>query len=153
MKCEICKNDIGNTIVLLPIKKPDGCLDTIACLKCAENSSTYCKKHKRPHLGFADDDTTACILCIEEVVAEKRSQEISIFNTLKEHLPPGEWEDLVEWADLSSSITGNSQATCVLRAITTKALRLNVLVDKIITQILETNSVDVILPKALIYLE
>lgn len=32
MKCEIHKGDIGETIVMLPKKQPDGRLNTMACL-------------------------------------------------------------------------------------------------------------------------
>lgn len=146
MNCELCKKDIGDVIVSLPIKKPDGCLNTMACLECAEESSAYCKKHKRPHLGFADDDTTACMICIEEMIARERSKEAYIFNRLKEALPLEDLKYLLEWADLAASITGNSRLTCILRDIVTKALRRQVSIEEIVKQILQTKSVDVILP-------
>ena len=145
MKCELCGKDIGDIVVSLPLKKVDGSLSTMACLKCAENSSVYCKKHKKPHLGFIDD-TTACIYCIEEMVAENRDKEASIFSNLREHLLTEELNRLLEWAAASSFITGNSQKTCVLRAIATKAKRSNQSIEEVLEKIVEAKSVESILP-------
>ena len=146
MDCELCERAPDDTLVILPIKKADGALITLACLKCAENSSAYCKKHERPHLGFEDDDTTACMFCIEETVDEKRSMEVDIFNTFQHELPTEEFNSLLEWAALSASITGNSEATCILRAIITKALRLNQSIEEVVEKVIKTEAVDFILP-------
>ena len=145
MKCELCGQDIGDSIVSLPLKKADGSLDTIACLKCAEQSSVYCKKHKRPHLGFIDD-TTACTSCIEEMVTENRQKEDNIFNSLRQKLPLEKFERLLKWATASRSFTGNYLRTCILRAIATKAKRSNQSIDKVLKDIIETKSVECILP-------
>lgn len=147
MKCGLCGMDIGDIVVSLPLKKADGSFSTMACLKCAEKSSVYCKKHRKPHLGFIDD-TTACIYCIEEIVTENRHREASIFNNLREHLPTEELNRLLEWSLASSSITGNSQKTCILRAITTKAKRSNKSIEEVLEKIIEAKSVESILPLA-----
>lgn len=145
MKCEICGNNSTPTFVLLPIKQKDGRLDTIACEKCAEHSSAYCKKHKRPHLGFSGDDSTACVMCIEEMIVNKEAQGISIFNTLREKLPPMEFNRLLNWATLSSFATGDSRTVCVLRAIATKALKHKITLDEVLGKVLKARSVDYIL--------
>lgn len=145
MKCEVCGKDIGDIVVSLPLKKADGCLNTLACLECAEKSPAYCKKHRKPHLGFIDD-TTACIYCIEEMVAENRHKETRIFSNLREHLPIEEFNRLLEWSFASSSITGNSQKTCILRAIVTKAKRNNQSIEEVLEKIIETKSIESILP-------
>lgn len=145
MKCGLCGKDIGDFVVSLPLKKADGSLSTMACLECAEKSPVYCKKHRKPHLGFIDD-TTACIYCIEEMVAENRHKEISIFNNLRQELTTEEFERLLEWATIVSSITGNSRKNCILRAIATKAKRSNHSIEEVLEKIIEAKSVESILP-------
>lgn len=147
MRCELCGKDIGDTIVLLPIKKPDGALSSMACLSCAENSSAYCKKHERPHLGFMDNNTTACILCIEEVVAQKENEEVLIFDKILEVLPPEEKKDLLDWTTTIASLKREREATSVLRAVATKALRLKKTVDEMVTQIIRDKSAEFVLPR------
>jgi hypothetical protein len=145
MKCELCGNDIGEIPVSLPLKKADGSISTMACLKCAEKSPAYCKKHERPHLGFFDD-TTACIYCIEEMVTENRKKEVSIANDLRQKLPPKEFMRLLEWANESSFVTGSSGETCILRAIATKAKRSSQSIKEVLEKIIETKSIEYILP-------
>ncbi len=146
MKCELCGDSLADIFVILPIKKPDGCLDTIACYPCAEKSSAYCKKHERPHLGFEDDDTTACVTCIEETVAGNKNREGNIFEALKNSLSQPEFQRLLEMASFSAHITNNSAATCVLRFIATKALRTNLTIDGVLRRIIVDKSVHFIIP-------
>lgn len=77
MKCEMCGGD-PNLIVLLPKRQPDGKLVTLACEGCSIESGMYCQKHERPHTGFTDE-TTACVLCIEDVVKENGERIAGIF--------------------------------------------------------------------------
>lgn len=147
MKCELCGREIGDTIVLLPIKRTDGALSTMACLKCAENSSAYCKKHGRPHLGFMDDNSTACRLCVEELVAQKENEEVFIFNKILEAIPLAEKKRLLEWATSVASIKHEREATSVLRAVVTKALRLKKTVEKMVAQVISEKSIKSILPE------
>lgn len=147
MACEICGRTDSRVEVILPIKQPDGRLETMACLGCAEESSAYCLKHERPHIGFADDKTTACVLCIEETVASKTTEADKIFKALRDNLPQEEATKLELWAKESSFITEDSLAISVLRFLATKALRLKTTVEKIEKQILRAKSVELILPK------
>jgi NAD-dependent SIR2 family protein deacetylase len=146
MTCELCGDPSLQLILVLPLKRPNGNLNTMACLKCAEESSAYCKKHKRIHLGFLDG-TTACPLCTEEMVKERISEKGRIFNTLKQGLPPKEFNDLLEWADFSRAVTGNLRATCVLRSLASKALRTQKSIDEVIKQIISEKSAKSILPE------
>jgi len=146
MKCEICGKDSAEVFVILAIKKPDGCLNTIACLECAEKSPAYCKKHQRPHLGFSEDNTTACALCIEEMVSEKEPEELNIFRRFQKELFPEERHRLLEWADDSATCTGNSKGICTLRAIATKALREKKSFEEIVEKIVDEKSVNCVLP-------
>lgn len=145
MKCGVCGKDIGDIIMLLSIKTEGGHLDTWACLKCAENSSAYCKIHERPHLGFFDG-TTACMSCINEMVLEKQLRYSNIFIRLEEHLSYEEFERLAEWAATVSSMVKDSQLNCILRALVTKAQRSNQSVEEVFDKIVEDKSVKSILP-------
>ena len=132
MKCEICGKDTSNITVLLPKKQEDGKLDTMVCLECARKSGAYCKKHEAPHLGF-EDGTTACKLCIEEVVIQKRNETSGgfaavpetarIFCLLREALPPKEFEEFVDESTLDGRIIGSAIDLTIVRFIATKALR------------------------------
>jgi len=146
MKCENCGEN-SDTFVLLPAKEPDGSLNKIVCYTCALGSSRYCEKHQMPHLGFADDETTACRLCIEETIRENKDKAGKVYFILRTELPREQVADLNDWTDASSSITGNSRTICVLRAVVTKALRLNTSIEKVVKKVIEDQSVDLILPK------
>jgi len=148
MTCELCGDPSLQLILVLPIKRPNGNLSTMACLKCAENSFAYCKKHRRIHRGFLDG-TTACPLCIEEMVKERIFEKRNILNTLKQGLPPEEFNDLLEWANISHVLTGNLRATCVLRSLASNALRTQKSIDEVVKQIISEKSVQLILPEGL----
>lgn len=150
MDCELCRKDIGDVIVLLPIKKPDGRLSILTCLECAKKSSAYCQKHERPHIGFAGDNTTACLICVEEEVGRRKLEADSIFDRIKEVLSQEELEDLSGWVRVSSFITGDSEAVSILRAIATRAARFQISIDEVVEQILKAKSLDIILPRCLI---
>jgi len=147
MKCEKCGGD-SDTFVSLPARKLDGSLNKIVCHGCVLVSSAYCKKHQMPHLGFSDDETTACRICIEEAVAENRGKAEKIYFAIKTELPPEEIDELDDWVQDVSSITGNSTAVCVLRGVATKAFRLGIGIDDVVKKIIETKSVNLILPNA-----
>lgn len=147
MECEICHKDIGETIVSLPIKQLDGRLNILACLKCAEESGVYCRKHEQPHLGFRDDETTACISCIKEMMAAKKNEERVIFDKILEALPIREKRRLSEWAGSVSVLTGECEARCTLRAIATRALRMRITFEEVEAEIMTGKSVKIILPE------
>ncbi len=146
MKCEICGKD-ALKFVLLNIKKPDGCLNTIACLECAKKSPAYCNKHENAHLGF-EDGSTACVGCIEEEVKENEIKGSDIINDLQQKLPKVEFDRLMEWANDVVPLTGNTDITCILRALITRALRIHKEIDEVIIEVIEEKSVNSILPLA-----
>lgn len=147
MNCEICGNERAEVMVILPIKQADGRLNTMACDECAQKSSAYCLKHQTPHLGFADDESTACQRCIEEMVVQRESDGLAIFGDLMINLPAEDWNRLLAWAGQAASITRNTVPTCILRAVVTKALRLKVTIDEVMRQLCQKKSVEMILPK------
>ena len=145
MDCELCGDSEADSLIILSLRQPDGRLNTIACLKCARESPAYCNKHERPHVGF-EDNTTACLMCIEEMVRKHRTEEMSIFHTLEQKLPRREFDLLLEWADVSSSISGDSAATCILRALATKARRTKKSIAEIVEEVTAEQSISSILP-------
>lgn len=147
MECEVCHTTEVSDFIILPIKQPDGRLNTIVCLECAWNSSAYCQKHQNPHLGFLDDESTTCLLCIEEMVEQNRDNAFMILNVLEWHLPNEEFNSLIEWADLSGQIIGCSRVISILRALVTKALRHKMTIREVVEEIIQTKSVEAILPK------
>ncbi len=148
MECEGCERcgDNFEIPVLLPMKEPGEKSYEIICEDCALKSSAFCLKHKEPHLRFIDDGTTACKICIEEMITENKAGAEEIYLMLQTELPLEEIENLNDWAQGASLITGNSITVCILRAVITKALRLNVDMNEVIKRIIKAKSVDLILP-------
>ena len=146
MKCENCGEEDCNEFVLLPGKVGDRNSTGIACIDCAENSSAYCKEHKKPHIGFFDG-STACLTCIEGAVEKKKSEGFNVWKILKEELPKEEILRLIEWAKFSAFISRDIQK-CMIRAVVTKALRSHKEIKDVIREILFKKSVSPILPPA-----
>lgn len=150
MKCEECKGDLS-TPVFLPAKNQDGSLSRIVCEKCALTSTSYCEKHKVPHVGYDSDGTTACAWCIEEMVEENisRAMESRIYTAFHEKLSLDQITKLSNWANEVSYLTKVNKEVCILKAIVTNVLRSNTTVDAIVNRIISTNSVGLIVPKSL----
>jgi len=144
MSCEICGKD-SEEIVILPIKKQDGNLCTLACLECARKSSVYCKKHNRPHMGF-EDGTSACIVCVEEMLVKIKSKKDKVWESFKKELPLIEVLRLLDWAEFSAFCTKDPKEVCILRTIITRALRFNKSPEEILQEIINTQSVSSIVP-------
>jgi len=138
--CEICRKSTV-FINILPIKRPDGSLITLACQNCTERTDAYCKKHERIHLGFGDN-TTACVSCIEGRVNKDGHQIYESFSSAlqESHRRVEIQDDLMDWASLSSLITGDPEETCVARAIVTVSERKNITVEEIIPETLDKGS-------------
>lgn len=85
MHCEICSNESAH-YVLIPKKRPDGCLETIACRGCAEASGLYCVLHGSPHVGFTDG-THVCLRCVDDDVASHLGSVPAIVHAIGESFP------------------------------------------------------------------
>lgn len=146
LNCELCGDKDPNPLIILSKKQPNGALQTLACEECAEKSDIYCKVHKRPHLGFVDD-TTACIVCVEETVrehfagAEETMRKILALLDNEE-----EKEELFGLIEPLSILTRTTQAGCVLRFVVTRALRLRLTIDAVIEEVMRTRSIRTLLP-------
>ena len=136
MLCEICSGEM-ELVVLLPLKQDNGNIETMACLKCAEASGTYCEVHEVPHLGF-HDETTACRRCIEEMVAENQFRVSSLVTALLGIAGKVEYVRLVEAAIDSSYVTGSVEEISVLYFLATKAARMRVTLDSVM-ELIETS--------------
>lgn len=142
--CEIC-GDPADVINLLPIKQPDGKLDTLACTSCAQESGVFCNIHQRPHLGFADG-TTACKVCIDDQVEADTPEIASNFFREIDESPHKKkvLKELKEWSEALEAF-GLPYETNVTRAVVTVALRLKKTTEEIIKQVCEEGP-EVILP-------
>ena len=136
-KCEICGGlYIGGIYVVLAKKQPNGKYNTIVCLRCAKKSGLYCKKHKRPYVGF-EDGTFACIDCIE-VKAEKWAEKISKMLSKVIQLSPHKdhiLDSLRRYSRFNKMLLGSSYKVNVARAIVTYALRKRKNIKRIIREL------------------
>jgi len=130
--CEICGRRTEKFIIL-PIKQPNGDLDTLSCAECATKSSAYCSIHQAIHLGYPDG-TTACPACIEEIVASEGAV-IGSRVLRNADLADEYWQQLLEWARDVQEITRETGIRVVSRAITSYALRFNLSTDQVIKMV------------------
>lgn len=147
MCCEICGTEDREVFVVLPLHQPDGKLDTIVCLACAEKSRHYCLKHQRPHLGFADG-TTACLVCIEERTIEEGEKIADALLSFIQNNPSllG-LSELYRWGEITSLLSNTPEKLCYARAVLTRALRLGKTPDEIIREVEGLGSVEMFLPQ------
>ena len=138
MLCEICRRD-PQFLMLLPLPQSDGNLCTFACEACAQKSSAYCTLHQTIHQGFIDE-TTACLICIQQEVSDQSLRSEAVCKKLQLLLSPEWWEVLVEAADLSAEITGTDRGICIIRFIATKAMRVHEVFDATYERILKAKS-------------
>ncbi len=122
MRCELRDHE-ADTLAILPIPKPDGSLITMACLEHARESDYFCLTHDVPHTGFGAGGHT-CLRCIDENVRELAYKATFYSRQLERGLTFQEFQRLSEWAELTSQITGDPPAVCILRATLTTAARL-----------------------------
>lgn len=150
-------------IVLLPKRQPDGKLVTFACEDCSVKSGMYCKKHERPHIGF-EDETTACMLCIEDIVRKNGERIAEIFAATISQLDkaPEIQRDIRNWLNKTNSmLSGVSLAELPLavrflktphalniaRAVVTYSQRTKITPEEVIGRVAK-EGVGVILPRS-----
>jgi len=143
----LCAKCLRNTddLVLLPVKQKDGALGSIHCHDCAVKSPYYCVKHDTPHIGFEGDNSTVCLICVEEEVQQRKKDAPELYERLKRELPTEVFEEIDEDAALAGEITKNSKAVCVLRFIIVKARRRGISVEEVADEIIREKSAYVIL--------
>lgn len=144
MKCEICGKKPPLYIMLLPIRKDDGDLETMACEECGRKSTAFCLKHNAIHQGF-DDGSTACIKCINKMVETNTGSALDTKKKIFMSLHPDEQSRLRQAADMSSSFTGDTIEISVVRFIASKAKRSLQPFERVVNEILQSGSVDCIL--------
>ena len=147
MRCKFCGID-PNPIVLVPNieKKKDGMIEIFSCLDCAIRNGIYCEKHQSPHTGFTGDNSTACLRCIEDEVQKKKEVAEEVYGQICGALHQKELDELQEFAENSSVITGDDESISVFRFVMTTAHRLKMPWDQVVVQILEQRSTALILP-------
>jgi len=108
------------------------------------DNKNYCQKHDQSHFVFKDD-TTACLLCINETVEEKEKDETTIFYKILATIPKKEQRLLSKWAGSIYVLTGEWEPRIFLKEVVAKAYRLKKTVDEMLEQIVKEESVRLIL--------
>ncbi len=144
MRCEMCGKE-SDHFVMLPIKQSDGRYNTIACFSCAQQSKVYCRKHDMPHLGFYDG-TTACRICIEQLVNLKKDDASRILSEIQKSLSPEDFDNLMGWWAETSNITRDTFEVFILRLVVMKALRSKEELEDVLQTIQNERNAAAILP-------
>lgn len=144
MRCEICGEEI-DTIVILPIRKKDGALCTLACVKCSIASGKYCVKHDMPHIGY-DDGTSACRLCVSERISKRAGSADEILKKIGSVLSGTRLEDLNDWLSAVAPLRGG-RAMALVADIALMAERTGMEEEEIIENIILKGSAAEILPE------
>lgn len=126
-ECQVCGED-PDILVLLPEARGNKAI--LGCIACAIELGLYCERHNGPHTGF-EDGLSACLKCIEELSAKDEEVCRELLQRLRAELSDDEREDLDEWLETVTFVTGNSSARCFMRALAGKALRLGLPVEVI----------------------
>gem|GEM_PF-6441186 len=144
MDCEICERQT-DTLVILPIRRKNGALQTLACEECSRASGRYCLSHDMAHGGY-EDDTSLCHKCLFEMIAEERVNESEYFRTVTSNLAGEKLEDLNDWLDAVEYLT-KSRAEALLRALAIRALRDKTDIGSVVRKIVADKTAYSILPE------
>lgn len=147
--CELCSIE-ADIINILPITQPDGKLDTMACTGCSETSKVYCLEHRRPHIGF-DDNTSACVECIETELDENAEDIYESFVSKMSSDKKNKVALLVvhRWAMKSSDVRGEEIEKALARSIVTVSKRFNIEPNEVIKKTADKGA-SVLLPAQII---
>jgi len=147
MHCKFCGTDPDPIILVPNIEKgKDEMIEIFSCLDCAIKNEIYCEKHQSPHTGFTGDNSTACLRCIEEDIQAKKEEAEEVYARICGVLSQEELDELQEFAEDSSVITGDDESVSVFRFVMTTAHRLKLPWNQVVVQILERRSAALILP-------
>lgn len=133
MQCQApgCKDPDQDLLYNVPGRQFDGALSATTCRDCGVRLGIICETHNFPHLGF-DDDTTACIKCVQEIIEECTISQIqNTWRTLQEKIPKSAWNDLHE-----DNYFAVSDPLMLLHCIATRAMRNKTTIDVIVKQII-----------------
>ena len=145
MNCEICGCD-ADIYNILPISRPDGKLDTIACTPCAIKSGAFCEKHQQIHTGFKDG-ATACLKCIVELKEAKMKDCPRLLRILKKKLPKKEYTHLFSEAEKLSRIIMQESEDVIMGWLATKAYISKAGIDAVVSDIIKARSARSVMPE------
>ena len=136
--CETCEKPV-DIINIIPQRRPDGSLITLACTPCSIETGMFCTKHMRPHIGFEDGQTSACLFCIEEKVKLDGEEIVSTFQNGVEKSDKrlAILEVVNDYVERTMQITGDTRNFCIARAIVTAAKRFRKTPNKILSETFE----------------
>jgi hypothetical protein len=136
MDCQKCGKHEPQHIMLLPVQNPGDSPGWLVCEECGRKSGAFCEKHNSIHQGFIDG-TTACLRCIEEMVASRANDAEGIREKIWEFLSKPDRDVLDDAAEVAAEIMGCSESMAVLRFVASKALRTHQTVDDVAYQVTE----------------
>lgn len=117
-ECGLCGQEASLWIVNPDIRSEQ----VLICVVCGIKNGVYCEGHDIPHQGFADG-STACLKCIDREVRLNSDRRIAVTQFIESCLPPEEFADLREVAELAASISGPDLETALLCFAVTKSQR------------------------------
>jgi len=141
--CKECGRD-SYVIVIVPCGKGSGPYVMELCMKCAIRSGKYCVSHEVAHIGYSDG-TTACIICVHDIVAEKMSSADGYLERITDNIDGDDLESLDDWLDMVGPIYGG-RPRALLSALAARSLRTGVTVDEVTERIISARSAAEILP-------
>lgn len=139
-ECRVCGED-PDVLVLLPEARGNTAI--FSCIACAIKLGLYCTRHNSPHIGF-EDGLSACLTCIEELSAKDEQVCRELLQRLRGDLTEGERDELDDWLEVVTAVTGDSDARCFMRALAGKALRLGVPTEAIEARVRREKSIRLI---------
>jgi hypothetical protein len=145
MGCENCKNGSGQVYSIIE-KTPGGLRTKFVSREVALASGAYCEKHDIPHTIFDWGEKGACVMCVDEMVRENEYRAIDLLSIFLDNLPILEFARLLERFKAIQEIVADSNETCLLRALAVRAKCVDLTIDKVMEQVIEAQSVDIILP-------
>ncbi len=117
--------------ILVPVRSPDGGLAVFSCVDCSKKNGLYCERHNVPCVGF-EDQTTACLFCIEELVKFEHRRANEVAEKVKNSIDEYDRKRLRRSAKVSAQVTGSSEDIAILRFVASRAIRDKVSIEHII---------------------
>lgn len=149
MQCVYCKVDPLTTNASICLVPSDGEPDW-ACVDCAKKHGLYCEKHDVIHMMFMGDNNHACLMCIDDGVADNIGLADEYDRRIRSSIDDAQLEMLDEWIDAVVSNTGVDGKEALLRAIMTTAVRNGITPETVVIAIEKFNRITTILPSQFI---
>lgn len=147
VECHFCRKD-SDVIVLVPLPDKEG--QACSCVPCAIGQEVYCTHHGTPHVGLSGGGGlgTICLKCSDEEERRCASSAERFYRSLLGKLPLRERQRLEAWVTDMRDPWKLSAPRIVLRGIVQEGLRRHVTFERVVEEVIATQSADAILPRA-----